>query len=190
MNVHGYPWISMDIHGYPWISMDIHEYPLILGQVSDPVIQVPDPFFLQVSDPGLSFRSKFLIPPLPGGARENKRYLWEIRPQWFHSFIDKPSDRGYEFGRFFVFLFFLFCFFFPVSGRVPAALGTSCDPYSIPGYRFFVKNRCWENRSFYNINIFNRNQLFDHKLITGPSKIRICVKIASYYTYLCWIWRY
>ena len=50
---------SMDIHGYPWISMHIHY------QVSDPVIQVPDPIFWQVSDPGPSFRSKFLIPPLP-----------------------------------------------------------------------------------------------------------------------------
>ena len=46
-------------------GMDIHGYPLILNQVSDPVIQVPDPIFWQVSDPGPSFRSKFLIPPLP-----------------------------------------------------------------------------------------------------------------------------
>ncbi len=42
--------------------------------------------------------------------------------------------------------FFFFMIFDGFSGfeRIPAALGTSCYPYSIPGYRYFIKNSIFE----------------------------------------------
>ena len=40
-----------------------------------------------------------------------------------------------------------------------------------------------KNRKFEDINIFDINRLLDHKLIARTSKIGICVKVASYYTY-------
>ena len=43
-----------------------------------------------------------------------------------------------------IFNFFKDFKFFSGSGRVPAAPGTSCYPYSILGYRFFIKKSIFQ----------------------------------------------
>ena len=65
------------------------------------------------------------------------------------------------------------------GGRVDPEAGTAGRPaIHTPSRDIDVssKNRFWENRKFYKINIFDINRLLDHKLITETSKFGICVK--------------
>ena len=104
-----------------------------------------------------------------------------------------PASESYRMRQVFLFLVF-FCIFrffrFFWFSEVFRGLGGSQrlqgrPPIHIPSQDIDLssKDQVLKYRIFYEISTFDMNRLLNHKLIIGISKVGICVKIVSYYTY-------